>query len=50
MFRIIEETIPVQRIWIDTAENRETPRTEFLGEQSPEVIKILDVMYRNLII
>jgi len=50
MFRIIEETIPVQRIWIDTAENRETPRTDFSGESSVEVIRILEVMYRNLVL
>lgn len=50
MFRIIEETIPVQRIWIDTAENLETPRTNFSGESSVEVISILEVMYRNLVL
>lgn len=50
MFRIIEETIPVQRIWIDTAENWETPRTDFSGESSVEVIRILEVMYRNLVL
>lgn len=50
MFRVIEETIPVQRIWIDTAENRETPLTNFNGETPDEVIRILDVMYRNLVL
>lgn len=50
MFRVIEETIPVQRIWIDTAENRETPRTGFSGEAPDEVIRILEVMYRNLVL
>src|SRR6266481_601037 len=29
MLRVIEETVPVQRIWLDTAEARETPRTCF---------------------
>lgn len=32
MLRVIEETVPVQRIWLDTAENKETPRTGFEGE------------------
>jgi Histidine kinase-, DNA gyrase B-, and HSP90-like ATPase len=50
MFRVIEETIPVQRIWIDTAENRETPRTNFNGEMPDEVIQILNIMYRNLVL
>lgn len=49
MLRVIEETVPVQRIWIDTAENRETPRTGFAGEPSAEVKKVLNVMYRNMI-
>lgn len=50
MFRVIEETIPVQRIWIDTAENKETPRTNFSGEASDEVIRILEIMFRNLVL
>jgi len=50
MFRVIEETIPVQRIWIDTAENRETPRTNFSGDAPEEVIRILEVMFRNLVL
>lgn len=50
MFRVIEETIPVQRIWIDTAENRETPRNNFSGEPPEEVIRILNVMFRNLVL
>lgn len=49
MLRVLEETIPVQRIWLDTAEAKETPRTGFGGE-SPEAVKtILLVMYRNLV-
>lgn len=32
MLRVVEETVPVQRIWLDTAENRDTPRTGFSGE------------------
>lgn len=49
MLRILEETIPVQRIWLDTAENKETPRTGFEGAPSQEVIDIVDIMYQNLI-
>jgi hypothetical protein len=29
MLRLIEETVPVQRIWLDTAEQNETPRCNF---------------------
>jgi hypothetical protein len=50
MLRIIEETIPVQRIWLDTTEARETPRTGFAGEPAGEITAILYVMYRNMIL
>ncbi len=50
MLRVIEETVPVQRIWLDTAEGRETPRTGFAGEPTSEVQAVLLVMYRNLVI
>jgi len=50
MLRVIEETVPVQRIWLDTTEGRETPRTGFAGESSAGVHAVLVVMYRNLVI
>lgn len=49
MLRVIEETIPVQRIWLDTAEGHETPRTGFSGEASAEIKHVLNVMYRNMV-
>jgi hypothetical protein len=49
MLRIIEETVPVQRIWIDTAEQRETPRTGFAGEPAAAVMDVLKIMYRNMV-
>jgi hypothetical protein len=50
MLRVIEETIPVQRIWLDTAEAKETPRTGFAGEPPSEVTSILDILFRNLVV
>jgi hypothetical protein len=50
MLRVIEATVPVQRIWIDTAENRETPRTGFAGEPPAAVTEVLTVMYRNMVL
>ena len=50
MLRVIEETVPVQRIWLDTTEGRETPRTGFAGEARAEVRSVLMVMYRNLVL
>ncbi len=49
MLRVIEETIPVQRIWLDTTEARETPRTGFASEPSTEIVTILSVMYKNMV-
>ncbi|MBY0243239.1 MAG: ATP-binding protein [Burkholderiaceae bacterium] len=50
MLRVLEETVPVQRIWLDTAENHETPRTSFAGEAPDEVTSVLNVMYRNMVV
>jgi hypothetical protein len=49
MLRVIEESVPVQRIWLDTAEGREVPRTGFSGDAPSEVLAVLRVMYKNLV-
>lgn len=49
MLRVIEETIPVQRIWLDTTEAKETPSTGFEGAIPAEIKSVLAVMYRNMI-
>lgn len=49
MLRVVEETLPVQRIWLDTAEAKETPRTGFSGDPPGEVSSVLEVMFRNLV-
>jgi hypothetical protein len=49
MLRVIEETVPVQRIWLDTAENKETPRTGFDGEPNAAVIEVAAVLFQDLI-
>jgi len=49
MLRVIEETVPVQRIWLDTAENKETPRTGFEGEPNAAVIEVASVLFNDLI-
>lgn len=48
MLRVIEETVPVQRIWLDTAENKETPRTGFDGEPNAAVIEVATVLFQDL--
>ena len=49
MIRILEETVPVQRIWLDTAEGRETPRTGFAGTPSADVEALAEVLFMDLI-
>ena len=49
MLRVIEETVPVQRIWLDTAENKETPRTGFSGEPPEAVITVLKTLFSDMI-
>lgn len=49
MLRVIEETVPVQRIWLDTAENKETPRTGFEGEPNAAIIEVASVLFDDLI-
>lgn len=49
MLRVIEETVPVQRIWLDTAENKETPRTGFSGEPTEKVLAVLKTLYWDMI-
>lgn len=49
MLRVIEETVPVQRIWLDTAAEQETPSNYFEGEAPEEVLRVLRVFYRNLV-
>jgi len=49
MLRVIEETVPVQRIWIDTAENKDTPATGFDQTPTDEVLEVLTIMYRSFV-
>jgi hypothetical protein len=48
MFRLLEATLPVQSIWIDTAEERETPRTGFTDAPDNEVMETLQALFRSL--
>ena len=50
MIRVIEETVPIQRIWLDTTEGRDTQRHGFAAEPSSEVRTVLMTMYRNLVV
>ncbi len=50
MLRVIEETVPVQRIWLDTAEAKDTPRVGFSGEPAAAVQGVLSVLFRDMVV
>jgi hypothetical protein len=49
MLKLLEETVPVQRIWLDTTEQTETPRTGFAGASAETVMGVLTPIYRNMV-
>lgn len=49
LLRLVEETVPVQRIWLDTAEDKETPRTGFAEAPDSEVMETLTSMFEALV-
>jgi hypothetical protein len=49
LLRLIEETVPVQRIWLDTAEDKETPRTGFADAATNEVKDTLMAYFEALV-
>ncbi|WPP06407.1 ATP-binding protein [Methylocella tundrae] len=49
LLRLIEETVPVQRIWLDTAEDKETPRTGFVGAPEAEIRDVLSSLFEAFV-
>lgn len=49
MLRLVEETVPVQRIWLDTAEDRETPSTGFATAAPEDLRAPLSALFRALV-
>ena len=49
MLRVVEETVPVQKIWLDTAENKDVPRTGFTGAPAAEVTGVLATLYKDMV-
>ena len=50
MLRLLEETMPVQRVWIDTVEKGEIHKGAFEGAPSADVQAVPDVLYRHLVV
>lgn len=49
LLRMVEETVPVQRIWLDTAEDRDTPTTGFAAAADDDVRVPLTALFRALV-
>ena len=49
MLRLLEETVPVQRIWIDTVEKGEVHKRAFTDAPSADVQAVLEMLYRHLV-
>jgi hypothetical protein len=45
---VIEETVPVQRIWLDTVEKGEVRNANFALSPTPEIMEVLLGMYLHL--
>ena len=49
LLRLIEETVPVQRIWIDSAENQDGPAKPFEGEADSKIRAHIENCYQALL-
>ena len=49
LLALIENTVPVQRIWLDAAEGKDAPRRISDSTQSETVKEILMTVYRNML-
>ncbi|MDZ5454439.1 ATP-binding protein [Labrys sp. ZIDIC5] len=49
LLRVVEETVPVQRIWLDTVEKGEMQKQPFSKEASPEVEELAESMLSHLV-
>ncbi|MEQ1716902.1 MAG: ATP-binding protein, partial [Hyphomicrobium sp.] len=48
MLRIIEETVPVQKIWLDTVEKGQLQQEPFAAEPPENLAGVLAVLYKDL--
>jgi hypothetical protein len=49
LLRVIEETVPVQQIWLDTAERPEAHSRPFENAEQLEIRRVIEVTYRAMI-
>lgn len=49
MLRVIEETVPIQQIWLDTAEARDVPAPARESAPAPELDAVLQRLFTSLV-
>jgi hypothetical protein len=49
LLRLVEGTVPVQRIWLDTAEDDEPPTSILDDEPDPALVEMLEAMFNALV-
>ena len=48
MLRVIEETVPVQKIWLDTAEQKAAPLNRFAGCDEDAVLDVMRTLFADM--
>lgn len=49
LFKLVEETVPVQRIWLDTAGENEAPVNDFSQSAEEDVLGVLQVLFDTMV-
>lgn len=50
MLSVIEATVPVQKIWLDTAEHKEPPKNRYEGVPSAEVCEVVKTLFEDMVV
>lgn len=49
MLSVIEATVPVQRIWLDTAEHKAPPKNRYDGVPSAEIQEVVETLFEDMV-
>jgi hypothetical protein len=48
MLRVLEETVPVQQIWLDAAEYPDAPAAPFQSTDDVRLRRVIEIAYKSL--
>lgn len=49
MLSVIEATVPVQRIWLDTAEHKAPPKNRYDGVPTAEIQEVVETLFEDMV-